>query len=76
MTATERRERFIEYCHHLTSESKMCINCRYYFLHYTSDGAAMNCGHCGYPRMKYRAPFEDCEHFENKYMFRKENKSC
>ena len=67
MTAKTRAERFTEFAHHLTMQSRMCVNCRYYFQHYARDGAELNCGHCTYPRMKYRAPFEDCDHFENRY---------
>ena len=48
-----------------------CANCRHYMRHYVfmpeSNGyIPVDCGHCMYPRIKYRRPEDHCNLFTNK----------
>lgn len=80
MTLKERREL---YCWNLTQDAPLCINCKYFRQHYIKKEPPMceviklsplNCGHCVYPRMKYRDAYATCNHFQNKYQYQEEVK--
>ena len=44
-------------------QTECCYNCENFRQHYTRDGDELYCGHCVYPRMKNRGPFDTCQHF-------------
>lgn len=53
-------------CFGMTPETEVCANCTHFYQHYREDGEPIYAGHCAYPRMKPRDPFNSCAHFENK----------
>lgn len=63
MTVNERRS---IYCHNLTPETRMCVNCAYYYQHYLKDGHRLCSGHCVHPRLKLRRDYDTCENFKKK----------
>ncbi len=54
----------------VSEKERVCMNCKYYYLHYTSvDGVFFrpcNAGHCIHPRSKYRKPEDTCKNFIEK----------
>lgn len=58
------KERKILYQTQLTPRTPLCVNCRHYYQHYTHTGEAVQCGHCVYPRVKTRMPYDTCNHFQ------------
>lgn len=71
MTLNERREL---YYRNLTPDAPLCINCEHFHGHYREDGWPFDCGHCVYPRMKYRDAYGTCNYFQNKYQCQEEVK--
>ena len=49
-------------------DTPICKNCTHYHQHYILDDqrcAAVNCGHCTYPRLKHREQTHPgCTHFQ------------
>lgn len=47
---------------------EVCSNCKHFHQHYgCGDGRIcypLNCGHCHYPRIKHRKPYQTCERWE------------
>ncbi len=56
------KERKILYDTHLTPEAPLCVNCR----HFYAKGQRVRCGHCDYPRVKTRMPYDICGHFQRR----------
>ncbi len=50
----------------VTPETECCANCEHFRQHYDKDGGLIFAGHCCYPRMKPRKPYNTCKHFRNK----------
>ncbi len=53
----------------LEPETPICLNCRHFHQHYNKVGRvmlALECGHCSFPRLKYRKVTDTCEHFLGK----------
>lgn len=55
----------------MTPETQACLNCKYFKLHYVADSTTgyvyatpTYCGHCVYPRLKYRRVDDVCANFE------------
>lgn len=47
-----------------TSNVPMCYNCKHFTVHYvlTDKLHMIDCGHCGFPRIKNRRSYDLCEH--------------
>lgn len=60
------KERKVLYDTHLTPETPLCINCQYFYQHYNESGQKVRCGHCNFPRIKTRMPYDTCNHFIRK----------
>lgn len=50
-----------------TGEAPACMNCEHFTQHYRRDPQTLrycwvNSGHCSFPRLKHRRPYEVCEH--------------
>ena len=60
------KERKILYDTHLTPEAPLCVNCRHFYQHYNAKGQRVRCGHCYYPRVKTRMPYDICGHFQRR----------
>lgn len=60
MTEKERKDLYYK---HLTPETPLCVNCQYYYQHYSDEGEEVLCGHCRYPRFKTRMPYDTCGSF-------------
>ena len=60
------KERKILYVTHLTPEAPLCVNCRHFYRHYNAKGQRVRCGHCDYPRVKTRMPYDICGHFQRR----------
>ena len=63
MTETVRK---MLYQTQLTSETPLCVNCQHFYQHYNEKGQTVQCGHCDYPRIKTRMPYDTCNHFQRK----------
>jgi len=50
----------------IEEETRACLNCKHFYLHYSEDGEWLNAGHCVYPRMKFRQPADCCADFSRK----------
>jgi hypothetical protein len=51
----------------ITDNEEVCANCKHYHMHYIKDFRGMTvcmCGHCVYPRIKHRKPYDTCKKFE------------
>ena len=58
---------------HILSNEEICVNCRYYRLHYVPDEnnayIPCNCGHCVSPRTRHRYPGQPgCPRFQMKVL--------
>lgn len=60
------KERNVLYHTQLTPETPLCGNCRHFYQHFNEKGQTVECGHCVYPRVKTRMPYDTCEHFQRK----------
>ena len=60
------KERKILYDTHLTPEAPLGVNCRHFYQHYNAKGQRVRCGHCDYPRVKTRMPYDICGHFQRR----------
>lgn len=60
------KERKALYQTQLTSETPLCVNCQHFYQHYNENGQAVQCGHCAYPRVKTRMPYDTCGQFQRK----------
>lgn len=60
------KERKLCYQTELTPETPLCINCEHYHQHYNVKGDKVQCGHCTYPRLKTRMPYDTCDSFLRK----------
>lgn len=60
------KERKTLYDTRLTPEAPLCVNCRHFYQHYNGKGQRVRCGHCDYPRVKTRMPYDICDHFQRK----------
>ena len=60
MTEKERKDLYYK---HLTPETPLCVNCQYYYQHYSDEGEEVMCGHCRYPKFKTRMPYDTCGSF-------------
>lgn len=60
------KERKLLYQMHLTPETPLCVNCQHFYQHYNEKGQTVQCGHCDYPRVKTRMPYDVCANFEGK----------
>lgn len=63
MTEKERKELLHT---RLTPETPLCINCQHFYQHYNAKGHQVQCGHCDYPRVKTRMPYDICGHFQRR----------
>lgn len=63
MTVNERRA---IYCHNLTVETPLCVNCAHYYPHFSENGYPFSSGHCVFPRIKLRRAYDACAHFKAK----------
>lgn len=63
LTVQERRSL---YYHGITTDGKICANCKHYYQHYSKNGYQLSMGHCAYPRMKQRRDYDTCDHFTEK----------
>lgn len=61
-----KRERKAAYYADKRADHPFCFNCKRYFHHFNEVGNKVNCGHCAYPRLKHREPYDTCERFERK----------
>ncbi len=55
----------------ISEHEEVCANCRHFYQHYgksvyaySVSFAAINAGHCVYPRTKNRYPYDTCKYFE------------
>ncbi len=49
--------------------TEICLNCKHFHQHYSKSDSvmlALHCGHCAFPRMKFREVTDTCEHFQVK----------
>lgn len=60
------KERKVLYQTRLTPETPLCVNCQHFYQHYNEKGQAVKCGHCDYPRVKTRMPYDTCGDFQRK----------
>lgn len=62
-------ERWTAFCAKRT-DAPMCANCRHYCRHYirnlehSDQFTPLDEGHCTYPRIKDRLPFDVCKYYE------------
>ena len=74
MTPKERRNYYHQNHNRLPKDVPLCINCKHFRQHYIRGGppvytvwwVVLDCGHCMYPRGKYREAYDTCEHFQQK----------
>ena len=62
----ETAERMRLYALKKYQDVPMCVNCRYYYLHYIYSAKRylpVDCGHCTEPRLKTRQPWDICQYF-------------
>lgn len=50
-------------------EVPACLSCEHFRQHYTRNPETLcymwvNCGHCTFPRLKHRKPYDVCEHYK------------
>lgn len=53
----------------LEPSTEICLNCKHFHQHYNKVGSvmlALDCGHCSFPRIKFRNVTETCTNFEVK----------
>ena len=54
----------------IKENEEMCANCKYFIQHYRRieafDYETVCIGHCTYPRVKFRKPWETCKYFESR----------
>ena len=62
----DRKKRKQLYQTKLTPEAKLCTNCKHFYQHYNDKGDKVQCGHCTYPRLKTRMPYDTCDTFLQK----------
>lgn len=60
------KDRKLLYLTGLTPETPLCVNCRHFYQHYNQKGKPVMCGHCVYPRLKTRMPYDTCDKFQRK----------
>lgn len=46
------------------ADANVCLNCMHFVQHYLADGRTVACGHCVYPRLKFRMIYDTCRYFE------------
>ena len=58
----------------LRNETDCCYNCRHYHQHFVENHIGdwvcfdeIYSGHCGYPRLKSRKPYDVCDNFERRH---------
>lgn len=63
------RERILSFFHHM--DAPMCATCAHFEQHYhknpeSGEFTPLHEGHCVYPRIKIRKPYDLCTNYERK----------